>query len=84
MKSAVWCVIGLVNGKKQFGLAVAESLKPTTNEQVQAFNRHGASQVKVLGAIATTADGQPMTRVVTTSVDGIPTAVKQVIFTVSQ
>lgn len=84
MNPAVWCVIGTQNGKKVFGLAVAEALGAKVNDQVQAFNRHGASQIKVLGALATNADGSPMTRTVTTSVNGIPTVVKQVVFTVAQ
>jgi hypothetical protein len=84
MVSAVWCVIGTNGNKKEFGLAVAETAKAKTGDQVQAFNRHGASQLKVLGALATNADGTPKTRVVTTSVDGIPTVVKQVVFTVAQ
>jgi hypothetical protein len=81
--NAVWCVIGNNGNKKIFGLAVAETLNPTTGATVTAYNRHGASQVKVLGAMATNPDGSAMTRTVTTSVDGIPTAVKQVIFTVA-
>ena len=84
MNSAVWCVIGTNGNKKVFGLAVAESAGAIVGESVQAFNRHGASQVKVLGALATNADGSPMTRTVTTSVNGIPTVVKQVVFTVQQ
>ena len=84
MNSAVWCVIGTNGNKKIFGLAIAETLGAKVGDSVQAFNRHGASQVKVLGALATTADGKPMTRVVTTSVDGIPTVVRQVVFTVAQ
>ena len=80
--NAVWCVIGTLNGKKVFGLAVAEADKPTTGSTVTAYNRHGASQTKVLQAMATNADGSPMTRSVTTSVNGIPTVVKQVVFTV--
>jgi hypothetical protein len=82
--NAVWCVIGNNGNKKIFGLAVAETEKPTTGATVTAYNRHGASQVKVLGAVATNADGSPMTRSVTTSVNGIPTVVKQSVFTVSQ
>ena len=80
--NAVWCVIGSNGNKKIFGLAVAESENPTTGATVTAYNRHGASQVKVLNAMATNPDGSAMTRTVTTSVNGIPTAVKQVIFTV--
>ena len=81
--NAVWCVIGNNGNKKIFGLAVAETSNPTTGATVTAYNRHGASQVKVLGAMATNPDGSAMTRTVTTSVDGIPTAVKQVIFQVA-
>ena len=84
MNSAVWCVIGTLNGKKVFGLAVTEALGAGQGDSVQAFNRHGASQIKVLGTLATNADGSAMTRTVTTSVNGIPTAVKQAIFTVAQ
>jgi hypothetical protein len=84
MNSAVWCVIGNNGNKKIFGLAVAEQAGAKVGEQVQAFNRHGASQLKVLGALATNPDGSPMTRTVTTSVNGIPTVVKQVVFTVAQ
>ena len=84
MKSAVWCVIGTNGNKKIFGLAVAQADKAKVSEQVQAFNRHGASQLKVLGALATSADGKPMTRSVTTSINGIPTVVQQDIFTVAQ
>ena len=84
MKSSVWCVIGTNGNKKIFGLAVAQSDGAKVGEQVQAFNRHGASQLKVLGALATNPDGSPMSRTVTTSVNGIPTVVKQVVFTVAQ
>lgn len=84
MKSAVWCVIGTNGNKKVFGLAVAQAESAKVGEQVQAFNRHGASQLKVLGALATNADGKPMTRSVTTSINGIPTVVQQDIFTVAQ
>jgi hypothetical protein len=82
--NAVWCVIGNNGNKKIFGLAVAETENPTTGDTVTAYNRHGASQVKVLGAMATNPDGSAMSRSVTTSVNGIPTAMKQVIFTVQQ
>lgn len=84
MKSAVWCVIGNNGNKKIFGLAVAQAEAAKVGEQVQAYNRHGASQLKVLGALATDATGKPMTRSVTTSVNGIPTVVQQDIFTVAQ
>ncbi len=84
MKSAVWCVIGTNGNKKVFGLAVAQADSAKVGEQVQAYNRHGASQLKVLGALATDATGKPMTRSVTTSINGIPTVVQQDIFTVAQ
>ena len=81
--NAVWCVIGNNGNKKIFGLAVAESSNPTTGATVTAYNRHGASQVKVLGAVATNPDGSAMTRTVSaTGADGVPVQVKQVIFTV--
>lgn len=81
--NAVWCVIGNNGNKKIFGLAVAESANPTTGATVTAYNRHGASQVKVLGAMATNPDGSVMTRTVSAvGADGVPVQVKQVIFTV--
>lgn len=81
--NAVWCVIGNNGNKKIFGLAVAESANPTTGATVTAYNRHGASQVKVLGAVATNPDGSAMTRTVSAvGADGVPVQVKQVIFTV--
>lgn len=82
--NAVWCVIGNNGNKKIFGLAVAESENPTAGATVTAYNRHGATQVKVLGALATNPDGSAMTRTVMTTVNGIPTQVKQAIFTVQQ
>jgi hypothetical protein len=82
-KVAVWCVISPKNANpKQFGLAVAVSAKPATGDTVTAYNRHGASQVKVLGAVATNADGSPMTRSMATNIDGIPTVIQQAVFQV--
>jgi hypothetical protein len=83
-KTAVWCVISPKNANpKQFGLAVAVSSKPATGDTVTAYNRHGASQVKVLGAVATNADGSPMMRSMATSIDGIPTVIQQAVFQVA-
>ncbi len=83
-KTAVWCVISPKNANpKQFGLAVAVSAKPATGDTVTAYNRHGASQVKVLGAVATNADGSPMMRSMATNIDGVPTIIQQAVFTVA-
>jgi len=83
-KVAVWCVISPKNANpKTFGLAVAVTDKPTTGDTVTAYNRHGASQVKVLGAVATNADGSPMTRSMASNVNGIPTVIQQAVFTVA-
>jgi hypothetical protein len=81
--NAVWCVIGNTNGKKVFGLAVALADKPTVGATVTAYNRHGASQIKVLGTQATNADGSPMVRSMATNINGIPTVIQQAVFTVS-
>ncbi len=82
-KVAVWCVISPKNANpKTFGLAVAVSSKPATGDTVTAYNRHGASQVKVLGAVATNADGSPMTRTMATNIDGVPTVIQQAVFQV--
>ncbi len=83
-KTAVWCVISPKNANpKVFGLAVAVNDKPTTGDTVTAYNRHGASQVKVLGAVATNADGTPMTRSMASNVNGVPTVIQQAVFTVA-
>jgi hypothetical protein len=83
-KVAVWCVISPKNANpKVFGLAVAVGDKPTTGDTVTAYNRHGASQVKVLGAVATNADGSPMTRSMASNVNGVPTVIQQAVFTVA-
>ena len=82
-KVAVWCVISPKNvNPKQFGLAVALTEKPTEGDTVTAYNRHGASQVKVLGAVATNADGSPMVRSMASNVNGIPTIIQQAVFQV--
>lgn len=83
-KTAVWCVISPKNANpKQFGLAVAVDSKPVEGDTVVAYNRHGASQVKVLGAMATNADGSPMVRSMASNVNGIPTIIQQAVFTVA-
>ena len=83
-KTAVWCVISLKNvNPTVFGLAVAVDSKPVTGDTVVAYNRHGASQVKVLGEVATNADGSPMTRSMASNVNGIPTIIQQAVFTVA-
>ena len=82
-KTAVWCVISAKNvNPKQFGLAVAKTDNPTTGDTVTAYNRHGASQVKVLGEVATNADGSPMVRSMASNVNGIPTIIQQAVFQV--
>ena len=83
-KTAVWCVISLKNANpKVFGLAVAIDSNPAEGDTVVAYNRHGASQVKVLGAMATNADGSPMVRSMASNVNGIPTIIQQAVFTVA-
>ena len=83
-KVAVWCVISAKDVfPKVFGLAVAKTENPTEGDTVTAYNRHGASQVKVLGAVATNADGSPMSRSMATNVNGIPTVIQQAVFTVA-
>jgi hypothetical protein len=72
-----------MNNKKVFGLAVDASSGSNVGDTVMAYNRHGASQMKVLGTVVTDSTGKAMTRTTTTSVNGVPTLITQALFTVA-